>query len=110
MKNKTETLDEWLISQIKRGCTLESMTATMQEGGYALTIAQNYVVNAFVAAGKLMPSDLNQPIQNLSAYNHLMISPAKQIKPDPSLTLNKQEQQAQLAWLAMRKKCNATTN
>ena len=65
MKNKTETLDEWLISQIKRGCTLESIIATKQEGGYALTIAQNYVVNAFVAAGKLMPSDLNQPIQSL---------------------------------------------
>ena len=69
MQNITKTLEQWLKSQIKRGCTLESMVATMQEGGYALAIAQNHVVAAFVAAGKL-----NQPFQALLPHhssNHL---------------------------------------
>ena len=64
MKNTTETLEQWLTSQIKRGCTLESMIATMQEGGYTLAIAQNHVVAAFIAAGKL-----NGPYQALMPHH-----------------------------------------
>lgn len=127
MANTTETLDEWLASQINRGCTLESMIATMQQGGYTLTVAQNYVVNAFVAAGKAIEPNVNQPGQALSTLNYPVLNypvlnhpvlnhPALLLaQPHPknlkrSVTLNEQEQQAQLAWQIVRKKCGVTNN
>ena len=107
MKNTTETLEQWLTSQIKRGCTLESMIATMQEGGYTLAIAQNHVVAAFIAAGKL-----NGPFQALLPHqssSYLSTAHLKQESPSQKIVLNNntalslsaQEKQAQLAWQAV---------
>lgn len=50
-KNK-ETIDEWLTSQIARGCTLESMIISMQVAGYSAGIARDIVKNAFAQARK----------------------------------------------------------
>lgn len=107
MQNITETLEQWLTSQIKRGCTLESMIATMQEGGYTLEIAQNHVVAAFIAAGKF-----NEPFQALMPHQsssylstaHLKLEPTSQkIVPNNNAasTITAQQKQAQLAWQAV---------
>lgn len=113
MKNTTETLDEWLTSQIKRGCTLESMILTMHESGYALPVAQSHVVNAFVAAGKL-----SEPIEALlpnQPFNHFAPNDFKakstfqllSISANAALNLNAQEKEAQLAWQAVHEKRSA---
>lgn len=107
MKNTTETLDQWLTSQIKRGCTLESMIASMQEGGYTLAIAQNHVVAAFIAAGKLNgPYQATMPHQSssyLSTAHLKQESPSQKIvlNNNTALSLSAQEKQAQLAWQAV---------
>lgn len=52
MQQKEETLEEWLASQIARGCTLESMISSMQVAGYSAGIARDIVSKAFNEAGK----------------------------------------------------------
>lgn len=52
MQQKQETIEEWLISQIARGCTLESMITSMQVAGYSAGIARDIVTKAFAEAGK----------------------------------------------------------
>lgn len=47
-----ETLEEWLKSQIARGCTLESMITSMQVAGYSAGISRDTVTKAFAEAGK----------------------------------------------------------
>lgn len=47
-----ETLEEWLKSQIARGCTLESMISSMQVAGYSAGISRDTVTKAFAEAGK----------------------------------------------------------
>jgi prolyl 4-hydroxylase len=47
MEHKQETLDDWLKSQIARGCTLESMIEAMQSAGYTDTNARSVVIKAF---------------------------------------------------------------
>jgi prolyl 4-hydroxylase len=44
---KQETLDDWLKSQIARGCTLESMIEAMQSAGYTDSNARSIVIKAF---------------------------------------------------------------
>jgi prolyl 4-hydroxylase len=44
---KQETLDDWLKSQIARGCTLESMIEAMQSAGYTEANARSIVIKAF---------------------------------------------------------------
>lgn len=44
---KQETLEDWLKSQIARGCTLESMIEAMQSAGYTETNARSMVIKAF---------------------------------------------------------------
>jgi prolyl 4-hydroxylase len=53
MQKAQESLQDWLTSQVKRGCSLESMIASMQSSGYSAADANNHVVRAFVAAGLL---------------------------------------------------------
>lgn len=48
---KQETLEEWLKSQISRGCTLESMITSMQVAGHSADIAREIVTKAFAEAG-----------------------------------------------------------
>lgn len=110
MTNTTETLDEWLTSQIKRGCTLESMIITMQEGGYALSIAQNHVVKAFVAAGMLGAQiealSLNQSPTYLpkADFATQLASQPLTISTSSASSLNAQEKNAQLAWQSVKEK------
>ena len=110
MTNTTETLDEWLTSQIKRDCTLESMIITMQEGGYALSIAQNHVVKAFMAAGMLGVQiealSLNQsPTYLLKAdFATQLASQPLTISTSSASSLIAQEINAQLAWLSVKEK------
>jgi prolyl 4-hydroxylase len=47
MEHKQETLDDWLKSQIARGCTLESMIVAMQSAGYTETNSRSIVIKAF---------------------------------------------------------------
>lgn len=104
MNFKTETLEEWLVSQIKRGCTLESMVTTMQESGYEMAVAQSQVVTAFINAGLLTHHDNLLPNNHL--LGHLQTSePLPNLKfeqlpkkiIDDSITKT-QEKQALLAW------------
>ncbi len=44
---KQETLEDWLKSQIARGCTLESMIEAMQAAGYTEANARSTVIKAF---------------------------------------------------------------
>lgn len=59
MQQKQETLEEWLTSQIARGCTLESMIASMQVAGYSAGIARDIVTKAFSEAGKFPDHVIN---------------------------------------------------
>jgi prolyl 4-hydroxylase len=56
---KEETLAEWLVSQIARGCALESMITSMQEAGYSANVARDMVVSAFTKADKFPDHILN---------------------------------------------------
>lgn len=44
---RQETLEDWLKSQIARGCTLESMIEAMQNAGYTNANARSIVTEAF---------------------------------------------------------------
>jgi prolyl 4-hydroxylase len=70
---KQETLEEWLISQIARGCSLESMISSMQVAGYSANSARDMVVKAFTDAGKLP----NHSLQAQSAWQK--IAPKRQV-------------------------------
>lgn len=59
MQQKEETLDEWLVSQIARGCTLESMITSMQVAGYSAGIAREIVTKAFTQAAKFPDHVIN---------------------------------------------------
>lgn len=65
---KEETLAEWLVSQIARGCSLESMITSMQVAGYSANNARDMVVKAFADAGKLP----NHILQAPSAWQNIM--------------------------------------
>lgn len=59
MQQKQETLEEWLTSQIARGCSLESMITSMQVAGYSAGIARDIVTKAFSEAGKFPDHVIN---------------------------------------------------
>lgn len=59
MQQREETLEEWLVSQIARGCTLESMITSMQVAGYSAGIARDIVTKAFTEAGKFPDHVIN---------------------------------------------------
>lgn len=46
-ESPVESLEDWLKSQIVRGCSLESMIEAMQHAGYAPANARSMVANAF---------------------------------------------------------------
>lgn len=50
MQHKQETLEEWLKSQIARGCSLKSMIEAMQITGYTNVNAHSIVTKAFHSA------------------------------------------------------------
>lgn len=50
MQHKQETLEDWLKSQIARGCSLESMIEAMQSAGHIETTARSIVIKAFLDA------------------------------------------------------------
>ena len=98
MQKAQESLQDWLKSQIKRGCSLESMIETMCSGGYSAEDANNHVVRAFVAAGLLTDTPasflLKQslPMQTISAPQ----IPATQTKSAWSAILKKRAKLAPL--------------
>lgn len=47
MQHKQETLEDWLKSQIARGCSLESMIEAMQSAGHKESDARSMVIQAF---------------------------------------------------------------
>jgi prolyl 4-hydroxylase len=51
MEQTQESLNDWLNSQIARGCSAESMIEAMQAVGYSAANARNLVTNAFNGAG-----------------------------------------------------------
>ncbi len=51
MKQVQDSLDDWLESQIAKGCSLESMIEALQQAGHPAASAQSLVVKAFEKAG-----------------------------------------------------------
>lgn len=69
MQHKQETLEEWLTSQIARGCTLESMITSMQVAGYSAGIARDIVTKAFSEAGKFPDHVINAKVAWQTIFN-----------------------------------------
>ena len=84
MKQKQETLEEWLVSQIARGCSLDSMIASMQVAGYAASNARDMVVKAFTDAGKLP----NHSLQAQSAWQKIAPKRGNLDVMKPTISLN----------------------
>jgi prolyl 4-hydroxylase len=89
-----ETLDEWLKSQIARGCSLESMVQTMQQSGYSAVTARSTVIKAFHDADLATSASPNaatiaawqnikQTIKQMAAKNH---QPMPQFQPVISIS------------------------
>ncbi|MDO9203868.1 2OG-Fe(II) oxygenase [Methylotenera sp.] len=57
---QTPTLNQWLKSQIARGCAFNDMVASMQTAGYAQADAQAQVTQAFVASSTM--TDATMPV------------------------------------------------
>lgn len=81
---KEETLAEWLVSQIARGCSLESMITSMQVAGYSANNARDMVVKAFADAGKLP----NHILQAPSAWQNIMQKRGNMATIKPVISLN----------------------
>ncbi len=81
---KEETLAEWLVSQIARGCSLESMITSMQVAGYSVNNARDMVVKAFADAGKLP----NHILQAPSAWQNIMQKRGNMATIKPVISLN----------------------
>lgn len=81
---KEETLAEWLVSQIARGCSLESMITSMQVAGYSANNPRDMVVKAFADAGKLP----NHILQAPSAWQNIMQKRGNMATIKPVISLN----------------------
>ncbi len=65
MKQVQDSLDDWLESQIARGCSLESMIEALLQAGHPAASAQSLVVKAFEKAGLITDfsmSGLQMPV------------------------------------------------
>lgn len=58
MKQAQDSLNDWLESQIARGCSLESMIEALQQAGHPAENARSLVVKAFEKAGLIADSSL----------------------------------------------------
>jgi prolyl 4-hydroxylase len=103
-----ETLDDWLKSQIKRGCSLESMIATMQSSGYSAADSSNHVVRAFVAAGLLDDtSAILLPSQTSTYQTQYMQAESGLVAPATNSDSAAAALQAQTAWSAINERRSA---
>jgi len=58
MKQVQDSLNDWLKSQIARGCSLESMIEALQQAGHPAVNAHSLVVKAFEKAGLIADSSM----------------------------------------------------
>lgn len=84
MEQAPESLNDWLTSQIARGCSSESMIEAMQAAGYSAANAHNLVVNAFNEAAVL----LDDSLQITEAWQKIVQNRAATESMKPIITLN----------------------
>lgn len=63
---KQQTVEEWLVEQIERGCTADSIVDAMVHAGHMRKGAERQVRKAWLAAGKTLTGQLAQSIAEVA--------------------------------------------